>query len=871
MTFATDYLAAALEKMQGGLLLDAEHELLKVYKSDSKNLECLYLLSEINLRLNRVSQAKAYSEAALEIDPKFFKALAVQIELSIRANDLETAAGLLKNYPDQGESREMYRMLQLRISLAQEDFETALIDLADIIEQKPQAENERELFAIGAQSFLKRKNDPRINDFIDGLGLQCPPTQVIAEALWPDPEPASIDIIIPVHNALQHLRQCLNSVNRCAERALNRIIIVDDASDTNTAQWLRLFSSRHSNVTLIRNQKNMGFTRSCAIGILASRAPVFVLLNSDTIVSPGWMSGLWRGLDADDSHSMAGPLSNSAYFQSTGFPVDLAKLDERAQISAVHTAAAVLGAVGQPEYHKIPFLSGFCVMIRRSSYDAVGGFDIAAYPQGYWEVQDLAFRLIDRGLFPCLVSDVFVYHKRAGSVEAELRQRLIAQGFRHICQTFGAIRVLVAEEICRSMQILAAQRENLRRNFPMNAFASDAHVAGWNRLAVHGAPSRLFADHKAITSPGPHFETVAPAIDNGRATRAKVLAYYLPQFHQVAVNDTEWGTGFTEWRQLARAVPRFAGHVQPRIPRDLGFYNLENSDVMRQQIAMARNAGIHGFCFYHYSFDGQRVLEAPVERFLHDQTLDFPFCLIWANENWTRTWDGSNQDVILRQTYDDKLDQSMVDDFARHMVDPRYIRIAGRPLLILYRPGHIKDIRRKMDRWREMFRQRHGLEPLLFMSQTFSDADPRKFGLDGAVEFPPHKLTENIRPINDRLQVYDPDFHSRVLDYDDIVHASLREGAQEFPLIKCAIPSWDNEPRRPGRAMVIHGSTPAKFQAWMAALVQHAQEFPVYGEAFVCVNAWNEWAEGAVLEPDVHYGAAYLNALSRAICDDAEN
>jgi lipopolysaccharide biosynthesis protein len=280
---------------------------------------------------------------------------------------------------------------------------------------------------------------------------------------------------------------------------------------------------------------------------------------------------------------------------------------------------------------------------------------------------------------------------------------------------------------------------------------------------------------------------------------------------------------------------------------------------------MARSAGLSGFCFYHYSFVGQRVLETPVEQLLNDPTLDFPFCLIWANENWTRTWDGSNQDIILRQTYDDFYDQTMIDDFARHMIDPRYIRLNGRPLLIIYRPGHIPNIRRKMDRWRELFRQQYGLEPLLFMSQTFFDSDPRNFGLDGAVEFPPHKLNENLRLINDQLQLYDKDFQGHVFAYEDVVQASLSEGPQSFPLVKCAVPSWDNEPRRPGRGMVIHGSTPMKFETWMEVLVQRAQDNPVYGEALVCVNAWNEWAEGAYLEPDVYHGAAYLNAIRRAV------
>lgn len=856
---------SALEKMKAGLFLDAEHELLKVYRSDERNLECLYLLSEINLRMNRIGQAKNYSDAALEVDPNFFKALAVQIELSVRENDLGAAVALLNKYPSHGETRDMHRLLQYRISLAQADFECALVELAEIIGQNPEVANERELFAIGAKSVLDRKGEARVDDFIDSLGLQLPPPSKIEGTSWHDPQHGSIDIIIPVHNALADIQQCLDSIDRCSEKSLNQIIIVDDASDEQTAHWLSLYASRHSNVLLIRNQDNEGFTKSCIRGIDDSKAPIFVLLNSDTIVSPGWMSGLWRGLDADDRHSMVGPLSNNAYFQSIQFPVDLSRLDERAQISAVHAAAAVIGAFGQPEYCKVPFLSGFCAMIRRSAYDAVNGFDTVVYPQGYWEIQDLALRMIDSGAYPCLADNVFVYHKQSASTAGELKDQLVVRGFKATCESFGAVRVLFAEEICRNLPIRAAQHMNLLRNFPMNICVPDVNAKGGFSSAKIAAPNHFFHEHKAFVGPSPDFETLEPIEHEALPKRAKVLAYYLPQFHQVAVNDAAWGAGFTEWRQLARGIPRFAGHQQPRIPRDQGFYNLADPEVMRNQISMARDAGISGFCFYHYSFDGQRVLETPVEQLLKDPTLDFPFCLIWANENWTRTWDGSNQEIILRQTYDDFYDQTMIDDFARHMIDPRYIRLNGRPLLIIYRPGHIPNIRRKMDRWREMFQQQYGLEPLLFMSQTFFDSDPRNFGLDGAVEFPPHKLSENLCPINTQLQLYDADFQGHVFAYDDAVQASLSEAAQPFPLVKCAIPSWDNESRRPGRGMVVHGSTPAKFEAWLEALVQHAQTNPVYGEAMVCVNAWNEWAEGAYLEPDVHHGAAYLNAVSRVV------
>ncbi|AHM03351.1 hypothetical protein roselon_00951 [Roseibacterium elongatum DSM 19469] len=379
----------------------------------------------------------------------------------------------------------------------------------------------------------------------------------------------------------------------------------------------------------------------------------------------------------------------------------------------------------------------------------------------------------------------------------------------------------------------------------------------------HAAQGLYDAHHSAL-SPGPFFEDVDPSIGVDGEPAAMVLSYYLPQFHRHPVNDRHWGDGFTEWRNLPRALPRFEGHLQPRVPRDLGFYDLSNRDVLKQQIQMARAAGIHGFCFYHYWFDATRVLDDPVEAFLDDPSLEFPFCLMWANENWTRTWDGAETDVLLAQTYDPDHDDALVADFARHMIDPRYIRLEGRPLLFLYRPGHVPNAKATIARWREIFRQTHDLDPLVFMAQGFGDTDPGDYGLDGAIEFPPHKLLNGLDPINDSLSWIDDRYRGHVFDFDAVVERSVGEPAPDFPLIKTAVPSWDNEARRPGRGMILHGAAPDKFEAWMRQLVEHARQHPVFGHPIVCVNAWNEWAEGATLEPDVHHGGAYLNALARA-------
>jgi glycosyltransferase involved in cell wall biosynthesis len=383
-----------------------------------------------------------------------------------------------------------------------------------------------------------------------------------------------------------------------------------------------------------------------------------------------------------------------------------------------------------------------------------------------------------------------------------------------------------------------------------------------------GDRSTALADQlRASNAPGPHFEAELIGTDAiAAAAAARVFAFYLPQFHPFPENDRWWGPGFTEWTNVARAMPRFTGHHQPQLPRDLGYYDLRNVDTIRRQVEMARRSGVAGFCFYYYWFDGKRLLDTPVENFLAHRDIDFPFCLMWANENWTRRWDGLEADVLIEQRYREEDDEALVADFARHFEDPRYERVDGRPLLFVYRPGIIPDARRRIARWRELFRELHGVEPLMMMAQCFDDEDPRPFGLDGAIEFPPHKLAKDLPPVNAGLDVFEPDFAGHYLAYDDLVQRSLDVEPQGFDLIRTLVPGWDNEARKPGRGMGFVGSTPRKYEDWLRRLVSWSRDNPVAGgHRYVFVNAWNEWAEGAHLEPDTHFGCAYLNATLRAL------
>jgi len=343
-----------------------------------------------------------------------------------------------------------------------------------------------------------------------------------------------------------------------------------------------------------------------------------------------------------------------------------------------------------------------------------------------------------------------------------------------------------------------------------------------------------------------------------------VLAHYLTQFHRIAENDGWWGEGFTEWTNLARGQPRFHGHYQPRTPGAFGFYDLSDPDVMREQARTAKAAGLHGFVFYYYDFDGRRLLEKPLEQFLAAPDIDIGFCLMWANENWTRRWDGADSEVLIAQTYEERDERRRCAEFVRHFRDPRYIRLEGRPLLMVYRAGLIPESARTLARWRRIFSEAFGETPIFVMAQCFDDVDPEPLGFDAAVEFPPHKLTRGLPQVYDTLDIFDDHFEADVFAYDDLAAASLLVTA-DFPLIKTAVPHWDNDARRQGQGLTLVGSTPIKYERWLSELLARARARPIFGQPIVSINAWNEWSEGAYLEPDAHFGWAYLNATTRAI------
>jgi lipopolysaccharide biosynthesis protein len=363
---------------------------------------------------------------------------------------------------------------------------------------------------------------------------------------------------------------------------------------------------------------------------------------------------------------------------------------------------------------------------------------------------------------------------------------------------------------------------------------------------------------------GEHYQNKT-ALPPDTRSPVRLIAFYLPQFHPIPENDLWWGKGFTEWTNVSKALPRFKGHYQPHLPGELGFYDLRLPQVLRQQAELVRDHGLAGLCFHHYWFDGKPLLDTPIRLLLENKDIDLPFCVNWANEHWSRRWDGNDQEILIGQAHSPADDIAFAASLEPLFRDPRYIRVNGRALLMLYRPRLLPDAAATVRRWREHFHAAGLGNPYVVMAQGFGDDDPRPYGLDAAAGFPPHRSGFDAPPMQDSLERLDPDFQGIVVRYADMAAAALANQPAEFRLFPGVCPSWDNEARKPARGFCALGATPAAYHDWLAAACEGALAFPDPDERIVFINAWNEWAEGAHLEPDRHFGYAYLNETAKVV------
>lgn len=401
----------------------------------------------------------------------------------------------------------------------------------------------------------------------------------------------------------------------------------------------------------------------------------------------------------------------------------------------------------------------------------------------------------------------------------------------------------------------------------------DVIAAGRNPLVHYSGTGK--AEHRATTLDPGHAEPLpspvhVPKIASGAPdsrSDARVVAFYLPQFHPIPQNDSWWGSGFTEWSGVKPAKPQFPGHYQPHVPGELGHYDLRDREVQRKQIDLAKQYGVDAFCFYFYWFDGVTLLEDPLRQWLEDPTLDLPFMLCWANENWSRRWNGREDDVLIAQNHSPEDDLAFIEHASEYLRDPRYTRIDGKPVLVVYRPSLLPDAAATAKRWRAWCRD-HGVgEIYLAYTTSFDRFDPEAIGFDAAVEFAPNNM--GTPDITQKRPKYSG-FAGRIYDWPELVSRSHAYAPSDHRVFRGVNPSWDNTPRRGANAGILAGSTPGRFTRWTTNAIRETMRTrEADDDGLIFVNAWNEWGEGAHLEPDQAYGYAWLESVRVALAATA--
>ncbi|MDQ1348929.1 MAG: hypothetical protein QG573_2307 [Acidobacteriota bacterium] len=352
------------------------------------------------------------------------------------------------------------------------------------------------------------------------------------------------------------------------------------------------------------------------------------------------------------------------------------------------------------------------------------------------------------------------------------------------------------------------------------------------------------------------------------SSSTRLIALYLPQFHPIRENDEWWGRGFTEWTNVSRASAFFKNHYQPHLPADLGFCDLRVAETREAQADLAREHAIEAFCYYHYWFHGRRLLERPFDEVLESGRPAFPFCLCWANESWSRSWLGDDKGMLLEQTYSPADDLRHAQWLVRAFADPRYVRVHGRALFLIWRPRNLPEPRRTTDTLREQS-VRAGLpEPYLVgVDAHCPNFDSRTVGFDDTMDFTPQlgllpgafDDRFSIRRLRRNLQLGVPSGQLKIYDYEQAWQAFFA-ARPAFPHLPSVVVGWDNTPRRGRLGIILTNATPERFGRALDQAVDIVRERHPE-ERIVFLNAWNEWAESNHLEPDVRHGRGYLEVV----------
>lgn len=594
----------------------------------------------------------------------------------------------------------------------------------------------------------------------------------------------SITVLIPFFSGLDRLRGCVRSVLAQSYPGTVEIVIADDASEEDARSL-----AAELGVRCVRQEKNLGFLQNVNAAATSATGEFLLLLNDDCELRAHSLEVLAAGF-RDPHVGICGP--------KLVFPDGRLQEAGGAIFGAMNTEMVGLSAPPElPCYgfdRDADYVSGAALVIRRSLWESLGGFDPDLAP-AYCEDLDLCVRASGEGWRIRYRSDALVEHAFSATSNALSRQYKYQNSIR-------------------------------------------------NKI-------KLVRKHEDRTA---HYSKVL------------VGAFYLPQFHDVAENDYWWGRGFTDWANTVKAESHYRGHEQPRLPTELGFYDLNSPEVIEKQFDLARSHGVDFFNIYYYRFGDTTILDRPLQNILRNPSLRVRFACCWANENWARRWDGGDEAVLLKQDYSEASLDAVIDDFLTYAEDPRYLRVGGKPTFSFYRPLLVDRFAAFADRFRQAAHERgHGevlLKGVMSMELGRVEKSATELGLDALLEFPPHDV--GVEMDTTSLDATSA-FEGRVFDYAKsnlyMIERRWKYPVRVYPTV---FPSWDNTPRQDHRAHSFFGASPGRFQIAMEEALTHSIHFHPAGERVVYINAWNEWAEGAVMEPDRHFGRGWLNAVRNA-------
>ena len=639
------------------------------------------------------------------------------------------------------------------------------------------------------------------------------------------PKKITVDVVICVHNSPDDVARCLRSVSLALD-GRTRVVVVDDGSEAPTRRVISDELRRIDNSLLIRNEHALGYTKAANVGIRVSTADYVILLNSDTIVPNDWVGRLVEAAESDQLIGVVGPLSNSASWQS----VPAVKNDSGdyavnslPQGISVNRAAELCQRIPAVPFYETPVINGFCFAIKRRVIDEIGLFDEQAFPRGYGEENDYCLRLKKVGLKCGVTFSTYVFHSKSKSFSHENRRVLSKFGWEALTKKHG--------------------KETL------------------------GKVLKDLEDHQELHRARKWFS----ALISRNQSPVLPIAFYLPQFHRIPINDRAWGAGFSEWRNVVKARPRYKGHIQPKLPADLGYYDLTVPATLTEQARLANEYGIATMAVYYYRFGRKRIMEGVTSTLMSHPEIPMSFFYCWANEDWTRAWDGATNEIILKQDYKTETIELFIKDLIEAFADPRYLRINDRPVFMIYQLDKLEGQAKALEFLRNEIRNRLSVE--VYVGTTWNDRFEERWeaAVDFIAQFPPHRTPRvskrELIPTNkiDGALLTDGDYYEA---YSQSVRQSLESLNQYSKLAPGVCPDWDNSARRLKKANILVGSSPIKFQEWVSkagkATIKkfEAKEIPA---PMLFINAWNEWAEGAFLEPSEEFGNGYLEAFRRGI------